>query len=95
MQKLESRLGRGDSVQLGQIVEKVFHITLSSGWHRLKVHYVYYTKLNHLFYKTSCHCFEDKLFENEKSELKLNCFESPGDFEIPLFVHNGVSLQLI
>jgi hypothetical protein len=38
MQKVESRLGRGGSLQRGQIIEKVFHITLSSGWHRLKVH---------------------------------------------------------
>jgi hypothetical protein len=38
MQKLESRLGHGGSLQRGQIIEKVFYITLSSGWHRLKVH---------------------------------------------------------
>jgi hypothetical protein len=60
MQKLESRLGRGDSVQLGQIVEKVFHITLSSGWHRLKVRNVIQnliicsTKRHAIVLKTNC-----------------------------------------
>jgi hypothetical protein len=60
MQKLESRLGRGVSLQRGQIIEKVFHITLSSGWHRLKVHNIIQnsiicsTKRQAIVFKTNC-----------------------------------------
>ena len=60
MQKLESRLGRGGSLQRGQIIEKVFHITLSSGWHRLKVHNIIQnsiicsTKRHAIVLKTNC-----------------------------------------
>jgi hypothetical protein len=60
MQKLESRLGRGGSLQGGQIIEKVFHINLSSGWHRLKVYNVIQnliicsTKRHAIVFKTNC-----------------------------------------